>query len=142
MLKGIPPILSPDLLKILTEMGHGDEIVLADSNFPAVSHAQRLIRADGHSIPDLLEAILTLFPLDTYVEQPITLMAVELGDDVEPVIWQQYQQIANEKEGKPISIDMIDRFSFYERAKETYAVVATGERALYANVIIKKGVIR
>jgi L-fucose mutarotase len=142
MLKGIPPILSPDLLKILTEMGHGDEIVLADSNFPAVSHAQRLIRADGHSIPDLLEAILTLFPLDTYVEQPITLMAVELGDDVEPVIWQQYQQIANEKEGKPISIGMIDRFSFYERAKETYAVVASGERALYANVIIKKGVIR
>lgn len=141
MLKGIPPIISPDLLKILTEMGHGDEIVLADSNFPAVSHAQRLIRADGHSIPDLLEAILTLFPLDTYVEQPMTLMAVEQGDDVEPVIWQQYQQIANEKEGKPISIDMIDRFSFYERAKETYAIVATGERALYANVIIKKGVI-
>lgn len=141
MLKGIPPIISPDLLKILTEMGHGDEIVLADSNFPAVSHAQRLIRADGHSIPDLLEAILTLFPLDTYVEQPMTLMAVVQGDDVEPVIWQQYQQIANEKEGKPISIDMIDRFSFYERAKETYAIVATGERALYANVIIKKGVI-
>ncbi|OAS89365.1 MULTISPECIES: L-fucose mutarotase [Metabacillus] len=141
MLKGIPPILSPDLLKILTEMGHGDEIVLADGNFPAASHAQRLIRADGHSIPDLLKAILTLFPLDSYVEQPITLMAVEPGDGGEPVIWQQYQQIANEKEGKPISIDMIDRFSFYERAKETYAIVATGERALYANVILKKGVI-
>ncbi|KKI89410.1 fucose isomerase [Bacillus sp. SA1-12] len=141
MLKGIPPLLSPDLLKVLCEMGHGDEIVLADSNFPAASHAQRLIRADGHSIPDLLEAILTLFPLDTYVEHPITLMAAVPGDDVKPVIWEQYQQIANEKESKSISIEWIDRFSFYDRTKKTYAVVATGERALYANIILKKGVI-
>ncbi|MGE8081261.1 L-fucose mutarotase [Peribacillus loiseleuriae] len=141
MLKGIPPIISPDLLKILSEMGHGDEIVLADSNFPAVSHAQRLIRADGHAIPALLEAILTLFPLDTYVEQPIALMAVEPGDDVDPIIWSQYQQIVNEKERKHISFEMIDRFSFYERAKNTYSIVATGERALYANMILKKGVI-
>jgi L-fucose mutarotase len=141
MLKGIPPILSPELLKVLSEMGHGDEIVLADSNFPAVSHAQRLIRADGHSIPDLLEAILTLFPLDTYVEQPVALMALEPGDDVDPVIWKEYQLIVNEKEGKQISFEMIDRFSFYERAKNTYSIVATGERALYANVILKKGVI-
>src|SRR4051812_33609400 len=93
MLKGIPSIISPDLIKILLEMGHGDEIVIADGNFPAASHAKRLVRADGHSIPELLEAILQLFPLDSYVEHHTSLMQVVPGDAVKPVIWNQYQSL-------------------------------------------------
>ncbi|MDH7600107.1 MAG: RbsD/FucU domain-containing protein, partial [Sedimentisphaerales bacterium] len=93
MLKKIPPILSPDLLKVLMEMGHGDEIVLADGNFPASSCARRLLRCDGHGIPVLLEAVLSLFPLDQYVQRPVALMAVVPGDKTRPVIWDQYRQI-------------------------------------------------
>jgi L-fucose mutarotase len=93
MLKGIPPILSPELLKILMEMGHGDELVLADSNFPAAANAQRLVRCDGHGMPALLEAVLTLLPLDPYVESPVTLMAVVPGDTVETPIWDTYREI-------------------------------------------------
>jgi L-fucose mutarotase len=135
MLKGIPSILSPELLKVLMEMGHSDEIVIADGNFPAASHSQRLIRCDGHEIPELLDAILQLFPLDTYVEHPVALMDVEPGDNVNPTIWEEYKKIAN------TNIEMMDRFAFYERAKSAYAIVATGERALYANIILKKGVV-
>ena len=141
MLKGIPTILSPDLMKILMEMGHGDELVLADANFPAASHAQRLIRCDGHNIPNLLKAILHVYPLDTYVAQPAGLMAVVPGDPVKPVIWETYRQLLNEAEQKTIEIEMIERFAFYERAKKAYAIVATGETALYANIILKKGVV-
>ncbi|MBA2938292.1 L-fucose mutarotase [Paenibacillus sp. CGMCC 1.16610] len=139
MLKGIPPILSPELLKVLMEMGHGDEIVLADGNFPAASHANRLLRCDGHGVPELLEAVLSLFPLDTYSEQPVALMAVVPGDQVETPIWGVYEEII-QKHMKP-EIEYVERFAFYERAKKAYAIVATSEKALYANVILKKGVI-
>lgn len=141
MLKGIPGIISPDLMKILMEMGHGDEIVLADANFPAASHAHRLIRSDGHNIPDLLSAILLFFPLDQYVEQPIALMDIVPGDDVNPIIWNQYQQIVDEANVQEVSMNKMERFEFYERAKSAYAIVATGEKALYANMILKKGVL-
>ncbi|MDR6882125.1 L-fucose mutarotase [Bacillus sp. 3255] len=139
MLKGIPSILSPELLKVLMEMGHGDEIVLADGNFPAASHTNRLLRCDGHGVPELLEAVLSLFPLDTYSEHPVALMAVVPGDKVETPIWDTYTDLIR-KHSTP-AIEHIDRFAFYERAKQAYAIVATSEKALYANVILKKGVI-
>lgn len=141
MLKGIPSVLSPELLKVLMEMGHGDEIVLADANFPAASHAQRLVRCDGHDIPTLLRAMLQLFPLDAYVEQPAALMQVVPGDTVETPIWNVYQEIADRANGSRVSFEQVERFAFYERAKRAYAIVATGETALYANIVLKKGVI-
>lgn len=139
MLKGIPPILSPELLKILCEMGHGDEIVIGDGNFPAASNAQRLVRCDGHGVPELLEAILALFPLDTFVESPVSVMQVSPGDNTVPVIWKTYQELVDRQGG--FSISEIERFAFYERAKKAYAIIATGEGALYANILLKKGVI-
>jgi L-fucose mutarotase len=141
MLKGIPPIISPDLMKILLEMGHGDEIVLADGNFPAASCAQRLIRADGHNIPDLLKAILQLFPLDQYVEQPVSLMEVVPGDSIKPVIWDEYREIVEHNIANFPGFEMIERYAFYERAQKAYAIIATSETALYGNIILKKGVI-
>jgi L-fucose mutarotase len=141
MLKNIPPILSPELMKILMEMGHGDEIVLADGNFPAAALARRLVRCDGHGVPELLEAILKFFPLDTYVDQPVVLMNVVPGDPTEPTIWAVYESIL-QKSGEPFSyFQYLERFGFYERAAKAYAVVATGEKALYANIILKKGVL-
>jgi len=141
MLKNIPKILSPDLLKIIMEMGHGDEIVIADGNFPSASFAQRLVRLDGHAIPDILEAILRLFPLDTYVERPVGLMAVMPGDPYKPVIWEEYKKILLASKEPFKEFENIERFAFYERAKKAYAVIATGESALYANIILKKGVV-
>ncbi|AFC31314.1 Le51 [Paenibacillus mucilaginosus 3016] len=142
MLIGIPRILSPELLKVLMEMGHGDEIVLADANFPAASVAQRLIRCDGHPIPELLEAILQLMPMDTYAEHPAALMEVVPGDPVETPIWQRYQELMEGPLGGSPSFEKLERFAFYERARGAYAVIATGESAQYANLILKKGVIR
>lgn len=142
MLKGIPSILSPELLKVLMEMGHGDEIVLADGNFPAASHAQRLLRCDGHGIPALLDAILQLLPLDPYVERPAALMQVVPGDTVETPIWGTYGDIIRARTGLAQPFEEVERFAFYERAKRAYAVVATGEGALYANLILKKGVVQ
>lgn len=140
MLKGIPSILSPELLKIMMEMGHGDEIIIADGNFPAASHAQRLVRCDGHGVPEVLEAILKLLPLDQYVESPVALMSVVPGDPIVPVIWDTYKaEIA--KYGD-VKIEYLERFAFYERAKKAYAIIATGEKAQYANVILKKGVVK
>ncbi len=141
MLKNIPPILSPELLKVLMEMGHGDEIVLADGNFPAASVAQRLLRCDGHGVPELLEAVLKFFPLDIYVEKPVGLMAVVSGDKTKPTIWETYRTIVKASGERFSDFEFIERFAFYERAKKAYAVVATSEKALYANVILKKGVI-
>lgn len=142
MLKGIPPILSPDLLKILMEMGHGDEIVIADGNFPAASHAVRLVRADGHGIPEVLSALLQLFPLDQYVERPVALMDRVPGDTIQTPIWQEYRRILDAGDYRDTTFDMLDRFDFYDRAKKAYAIVATGERAQYANILLKKGVIK
>ena len=141
MLKGIDPIISPELLKIIMEMGHSDELVIGDGNFPAASNAQRLVRLDGHGVPEILDALLKLFPLDTYVEAPVGLMAVTPGDDVKPVIWDEYRRIIKEREGDH-NIEMIERFEFYERARKAYAIVATGETAIYANIILKKGVVK
>lgn len=140
MLKGIPSIISPELLKILMEMGHGDEIVLGDGNFPAASNTENLVRADGHNVPDLLRAILKIFPLDIYVDKSVALMETT-GDDEEPVIWKEYQSILSDYGKKKSELEYIERFKFYERARKAYAVVATGESALYANIILKKGVV-
>lgn len=142
MLKKIPMIISPELLKILMEMGHGDEIVLADGNFPSASCASRhLIRCDGHGIPKLLDAILEFFPLDKYVEAPAAVTEVVPGVPVVPVIWDEYKKILAEHERKEIKVEEVERFAFYERAKKAYAIVATSEESLYGNIILKKGVI-
>jgi len=141
MLKKISPLLSPELLKTLAEMGHGDELVLADGNFPSASMAQRLLRADGHGVSVLLTAILQLFPLDTFVERPVALMAVVPGHNYQPTIWDEYRRII-QASGEPFTdFEYVERFAFYERARKAYAVLATGETALYANVILKKGVV-
>lgn len=143
MLKGIPEIISPDLLKILDEMGHGDDLVIGDLNFPAASNAKRLIRADGHGVPELLDAILTLFPLDTFVEKPVLLMQKVPSDPVIPVIHDKIRQIvrAHDERGDT-AIQMIDRFEFYEKARQAYVVIATTEHGAYGCLILKKGVIR
>jgi L-fucose mutarotase len=141
MLTGIPSILSPELLKILMEMGHGDELVIADGNFPAVSIAQRLVRSDGNMVPELLEAVLKFFPLDPYVDCPVALMQVVPGDPYKPTIWETYKKIIQKFPNKNNKIENIERFAFYERAKRAFAVVATSETALYANIILKKGVV-
>lgn len=139
MLKNISPVLSPELLKILMEMGHGDEIVIGDGNFPAASIAQRLVRLDGHGVPEILDAILKLMPLDTYVKAPVALM--DNGDEENrPEIWATYEQVVRDNEGDK-SFALEERFAFYERAKKAYAVIATGETAIYANIILKKGVV-
>jgi L-fucose mutarotase len=141
MLKRIPPILSPDLLLMIAQMGHGDELVLADANFPAVAIARRLARADGHGVPALLEAILQLYPLDSFVEQPAAVMRrVDQPDQPAP-IWTEFQRLLDGAEGRHIGIERVERFAFYERARNAFGVVATGETALYGNLIIKKGVI-
>ncbi len=139
MLKGISPIISPELLKILCEMGHGDEIVIGDGNFPAASNAKRLVRLDGHGVPEILDAVLKLIPLDSYVESPAMLMATGEGEAT-PEIWATYEEIINKNNGET-KISSIERFAFYERARNAYAVIATGETAIYANIILKKGVI-
>jgi L-fucose mutarotase len=141
VLIGIPKLLPPDLLKILMEMGHGDEIVLGDGNFPAASHAQRLVRCDGHGVPELLDAILQLLPLDRYVDKPAALMQVVPGDSAETPIWETYRRIIEQRTGLKDPFEQVERFAFYERARKAYAIVATGESALYANLILKKGVI-
>ena len=142
MLKNIPKILSPELVKTLMEMGHGDEIVIADGNFPAETIGKRVVRCDGHGVTELLDAIMQLFPLDTYTEKPVMLMEVVPGDPVVPTIWDDYKAVINKYEPENCKIEMIERFAFYERAKTAYAVVATGEEAIYANIILKKGVVK
>jgi len=141
MLKNIPKILSPQLVKTLMEMGHGDEIVIADANFPCHTCSANVVRADGLPGTDILKAILELFPLDSYSERQLFLMEVVPGDDYRPVIWEEYKTILHQS-GEPHSIGYLERFAFYERAREAYAVVATGEQALYANIILKKGVVK
>lgn len=144
MLKNIPPILSPELLKVLCEMGHGDEIILADGNFPAESIGKDaiVVRADGHGTVELLEAILQFLLLDQYVEKPVALMKVVDGDPCKPTIWDSYKQKLNESGNDPAKIEMVERFAFYERAHHAYAIIATGESAIYANVLLKKGVVQ
>ena len=144
MLKGIPGILSPELLKVLCEMGHGDTIVIADGNFPAEAMGKDgiVVRADGHGVPDLLEAILKVFPLDTYVEKPVSLMQVVPGDNIETPIWEEYKKLVSEFDDRgDAAFCEVERFEFYERAKKAYAIIATGETAVYANIMLQKGVV-
>ena len=143
MLKNVPKIVSPDLIKTLCEMGHGDEIVIADGNFPVETFGKRVIRADGIGGTAMLEAVLSLIPLDTYSNPNIILMQLMECDQgkINPVIWKEYEKIG-EKHDKNVKIGHIDRFAFYERAKTAFAVIATGEEAVYANIILKKGVIK
>lgn len=144
MLKGIPKIISPDLLKVLCEMGHSDRIVIADGNFPAESMGKntKVIRCDGHGCVELLDAILQLFPLDTYVEKPVSLMEVMVGDNVETPIWDEYKSIVSKYDERgACALGSIERFAFYEESKKAYAIIATSESALYANIMLQKGVI-
>jgi L-fucose mutarotase len=141
VLKGIDPLLSPELLKTLAEMGHGDEITLVDSNFPAVATARRLVRLDGISLLDASRAILSLFPLDTFVDMPVATMQMVDTPDIIPDVQADVFALVNEIEGRDVIVDHVERFAFYERARESFAIVATGETRPYGNVIFKKGVI-
>lgn len=140
MLKNVPKIVSPQLLKVLCEMGHGDEIVLADANFPSEAIGKRVVRADGLGGVELLDAILKLIPLDTYADKNFFLMQTTQGDPT-PTIWSEYFSVANSLDDN-LRDEQLERFAFYERAKQAYAVIATGEEAIYANIILKKGVIK
>lgn len=142
MLNGIPAILTPDLVKALMEMGHGDEIVLGDGNFPAAYNARLLIRADGHGIPELLDAILKLFPLDDEVECALALMAVSRPGAQKPEIWDRYSEIVACYAPEQCNFEQIERFSFYDRASRAYAIVATSESCPCANLILKKGAVK
>ena len=144
MLKGIPKIISPQLIKVLMEMGHGDRIVISDGNFPAESIGKDaiVIRADGHGVPEILDAILQLMPLDMYVDLPVSLMQVVPGDNAEISIWDTYKEIVGKYDMRGENVfSEIERFKFYEEAKSAYAIVATGETAIYANIMLQKGVV-
>ena len=140
MLKGLPKLLSPALLKILCEMGHGDEIVIADGNFPAENYGKRVVRADGCGGAEMLDAVLRVLPLDTYSPENFLLMQTVKGDP-RPTIWDEYRAIAQRNDDN-VRFGDLERFAFYERAKNAYAVIATGEEAVYANIILKKGVVK
>ena len=144
MLKGIPKILSPELLKVLCEMGHSDRLVIADGNFPAESMGKNaiVIRMDGHGVPEILDAVLRLFPLDTYVKKPVNLMEVMDGYNVETPIWDTYKEIISKYDERgEEAVGNIERFKFYDEAKTAYAIIATSEKALYANIMLQKGVV-
>ncbi|HVO41030.1 MAG TPA: L-fucose mutarotase [Aggregatilineales bacterium] len=140
MLIGISPLIGPDLLSILYRMGHGDEIVLADAHFPGDTYGQRSLRADGLRIADLLDAILPLFALDTYVDRPLIMMAAVPGDVLDPQVEAGYRAAVDRHWPQTPPILRIERFAFYDRAKQAFAVVVTGETAKYGNIILKKGV--
>lgn len=139
MLKNIPACLSPDLVHVLMSMGHGDELVIADGNFPADTNNDTVVRADGLGVPELLKAILELLPLDRYSDWQIGLMETVEGDPTPP-IWATYDEIVTAAEGEYVT-KRFERFEFYEQAKKAFAVLLTGETALYGNVIVKKGVV-
>ena len=144
MLKNIPSILSPELLKVLDEMGHSDRILLADGNFPSESMGKDaiVIRMDGYDVPSVLDAILQIFPLDAAVEKPVSLTQVMPGEKVETPIWRVYEEIVAKYDKRGASaFQEIERFAFYEEAKKAYAIVPTGERALYGNIMLQKGVL-
>ncbi len=141
MLKGIPHALSPELMNVLMKMGHGDELVLADGNYPSDSNAQRIVRADGLDACTVLEAIMQFLPIDTFVDDPALVMQPVDADTPEPPIWNEFRRLLEVGEGRPIELNLIDRFEFYERSRAAYAIVATSETALYANIILKKGVV-
>jgi L-fucose mutarotase len=143
MLKGIPAILSPELLKVLDEMGHTDELTIGDGNFPGHTYGKKVIRLDGHGVPEILDAILKVFPLDSYVDHPVTLMGIVPGDTVKTPIWDKYKQIVAKYDKRGADcFEEIDKWDFYKKTQEkSTAVIMTGESALYANIILRKGVV-
>lgn len=146
MLKGIPKILSPELLKVLCEMGHSDRLVIADGNFPAETMGKNsiVIRMDGHGVPEILDAILSVFPLDAYVDKPVNLMMLMECDrgKVQTPIWDEYKEIIKKHDSRGETVvGEIDRFDFYDEAKKSYCIIATSESAIYANIMLQKGVI-
>ena len=140
MLKGISPLISPKLLEVLARMGHGDEIILADAHFPGEAYSDHVLRADGLQIKDLLEAILPLFELDSYVPHPLTMMAPVEGDQLDPSVEEAYLKAIHKTNPDISVIERMDRFDFYEKARKVFVVVMTGETAKYGNIILKKGV--
>lgn len=140
MLKGISPLISPELLQVLAHMGHGDEIILADAHFPGESFNNRVLRADGLRIPDLLAAILPLFELDAYVPHPLAMMAAVEGDTLDPDVETSYLKSIHITNPNVPAIERIDRFDFYDKTRGAFAVVMTGETAKYGNILLKKGV--
>ena len=143
MLKGIPSILSPELLKVLDEMGHTDELTIGDGNFPGHTYGKKVIRLDGHGVPEILDAILKVFPLDKYVEHPVTLMGIVPGDTVKTPIWDEYKKIVAKYDDRGTNcFEEIDKWEFYKKTQEkSTVVIMSSEAALYANIILKKGVV-
>ncbi len=141
MLKGIPPLFSPELMAILMRMGHGDDLVIADGNFPAEAMGQRVVRLDGHGAAEVLDAVLKFVPVDTFVDDPVKVMQPVDSQTPEPAIWNQFRGVLARHEPRPIPLTTVERFEFYRQAQAAFAVVATGETAIYANVIVKKGVV-
>ena len=141
MLKGIPPLITPELMSILMRMGHGDDLVIADGNFPAETMGRRVVRVDGHSATEVLNAVLKFVPIDDFVDDPVKVMQPVDPTTPEPAIWQEFRQLLAEHETRPLELTRVERFEFYRQAQAAFAVVATGETAVYANVIVKKGVV-
>lgn len=141
MLKGIPALLNPELLQLLAAMGHGDEIVIADANFPAAALGRRLTRMDGADTTTAIKAILTVLPLDRFVDEPAAVMAVVDDPDAVPETEGEFQCALNEAEGRDIGVERMERFAFYDRAAAAFVILATSETRLYGNIILKKGVV-
>ena len=143
MLKGIPAILSPELLKRLCEMGHSDKLLIADGNFPThtVGANSHIIRMDGHGVCEILDAVLQLFPLDSYTERPVSIMEKVPEDTVATPIWDEFKNIVAKYDSRENAIASIERFAFYEEAKKSYLIIATSEKALYGNIMLQKGVV-
>ena len=141
MLKGLDPLLGPDLLHILAAMGHGDELVIADANFPAASIARRLVRLDGVDAPRALRAVLSVLPVDTFTPTPAAVMAVVGDPGAVPPPVRDFQPIVDAAAGRPVRFEVLERFAFYERARAAFAVVATGEPRPYGNILVVKGVV-
>jgi len=141
MLKGLHPLLGPDLLHALEAMGHGDEIGVVDANFPASGLGRRVIRLDGVSAPAVLDALLTLLPLDHFVDHPLTTMAVVGAPQAEPEVVAEFGVLASRAEGRAVARQALPREQFYERARQAFALVQCGERRLYGNVLLRKGVV-
>jgi L-fucose mutarotase len=142
MLKGLDPLLSPDLLYVLRAMGHGDELAIVDANYPANSAGPEAVRLDAASATEALDAILSVMPLDDFVPEACWVMAPVEKADTEPAIFAEFRAVVTKREGKRFKLAALERFEFYARAKQSFAIVATGERRLYGNIILKKGIIR
>jgi L-fucose mutarotase len=141
VLKGIDPVLTPELLHVLASMGHGDELVLVDRNFPAVSVGRRVVRLDGCDLPRAARAILSLFPVDTFIDRPLAAMAMVDTPDVVPDVQQDVFALVEAAEGRQVGVERVERFAFYERAKQAFAVVTTTEDRPYGCVVLTKGVV-